>query len=92
MYYVYVLRCSNNSLYVGYTHDVGRRVRSHSLGLGAAWTYKRLPVELVYFEAHATRRAAIRRERQLKGWSRKKKEALIGCELDRLRTLSKRRS
>ena len=76
MFYVYILRCSDNSLYVGHTTDVEARLDAHNLGLGAAHTYKRLPVKLVYFEPHDTRTAAVRRERQLKGWSRKKKEAL----------------
>ena len=92
MFYVYILRCRDDSLYIGYTANVEARLKAHNMGLGAAHTYKRLPVELVYFEPHPTRLAAIRRERQLKGWSREKKQALIRGDLDRLRSLSKRRS
>jgi putative endonuclease len=62
------------------------------MGLGAAYTFKRLPVNLVYSEPHPTRLAAIRRERQLKRWTRKKKEALVDGDLTLLRSLSKRRS
>lgn len=92
MYYVYILRCSDASVYVGYTINVEARVRAHNMGLGAAHTFKRLPVALVYSEAHPTRLAAIRRERQLKGWTRKKKEALIRGDLSTLRILSRRRT
>ena len=77
MYYVYILRCSDSSLHVGYTTNVEARVRAHNMGLGAAHTHKRLPVELVYSESHATRLATLRRERQLKHWTRSKKEALV---------------
>ena len=91
MFYVYILRCRNTSLYVGYTQDVEARVRAHNMGLGAAHTFKHGPVELIYSEAHPTRLAAIRRERQLKRWTRRKKEALIQGDLARLRALSKRR-
>jgi predicted GIY-YIG superfamily endonuclease len=92
MYHVYILRCSDNSLYTGYTTDVEVRVRAHNMGFGSAHTYKRLPVELLYSEAHPTRLSAVRRERQLKGWSRKKKEALIREDLDGLHVLAKRRA
>ncbi len=91
MYHVYILRCSDQSLYVGHTTNVEARVRAHNMGLGATHTSNRLPVELAYSETHPTRLAAIRRERQLKGWTREKKEALIRGDLDLLRILSRRR-
>ena len=91
MYHVYILRCSDNSLYVGHTANVEARLRAHNMGLGAAHTFKRRPVQLLFAEAHPTRLAAIRRERQLKGWTRGKKEALIRGDLARLRALGKRR-
>jgi predicted GIY-YIG superfamily endonuclease len=92
VFYVYILRCRDGSFYVGYTTNTEARVRAHNLGLGAAHTYKHGPVELVYSEPHPTRLGAIRRERQLKRWTRKKKEALIRGDLARLRALSKRRT
>ncbi|MCP3981473.1 MAG: GIY-YIG nuclease family protein [bacterium] len=92
MYHVYILRCRDNSLYVGYTQNVEARVRAHNMGLGAAHTYKHGPVQLIYSEVHPTRLAATRRERQLKRWTRRKKEALIRGDLARLRALSKRRT
>jgi putative endonuclease len=92
MFYVYILRCRNASLYVGYTQNVEARIKAHNIGRGAAHTYKHGPVQLVYSEAHPTRLTAIRRERQLKRWTRRKKEALIQGDLARLRALSKRRT
>jgi predicted GIY-YIG superfamily endonuclease len=92
MYYVYILRCADDSFYVGYARDPSERAAAHNSGQGAAYTFKRLPVELIYSETHATRLDAIRRERQLKRWTRKKKEALIQGDLARLRALSKRRT
>ena len=92
MYYVYILRCSDGSLYIGHTANLDSRLQAHNTGLGAAHTFKRRPVILAYSEPHSTRIAAIRRERQLKGWSRKKKEALIGGDLDDLHALARRRN
>ena len=91
MYRVYILLCSDGSFYVGQTANLRARLEAHSSGRGAAYTYKRLPVELVYSEAHPTRLAAIRRERQLKRWTHRKKEALIRGDLATLKALSKRR-
>jgi putative endonuclease len=70
MFCVYILRCADNSLYIGYTTNVEARLNAHNMGLGAAHTCKRLPVSLVYSEARPTWLAAIRRERQLKRWTR----------------------
>jgi len=92
VYHVYILRCSDNPLYIGYTINVEARVKAHNLGLGAAHTFKHRPVELVYSEALPTRLAAVRRERQIKGWSRMKKEALIRGDLALLHELGKRRN
>ncbi len=91
MYYVYILRCSDESLYVGYTRDIERRIEAHNAGRGAAFTFKRRPVRLAYAESHDTEAVARRRERQLKGWTRKKKEALVQGDLALLKSLSKQR-
>ena len=77
MPWVYILRCGDNSLYVGHTSDLGSRVESHRIGLGASHTSLRLPVDLVYSEHHRSLMDARRRERQLKRWSAQKKAALI---------------
>ena len=77
MWYVYILRCADDSLYIGETPDVSSRVMKHNEGGGSAYTAKRRPVHLAYFEVHENRDAALTREQQLKGWTRAKKEALI---------------
>lgn len=77
MHYVYILRCAGGGLYVGVTRDLDERMYYHRLGKGGAFTAARLPVELAYSEAHDTEQAAVARERQLKRWTRRKKEALI---------------
>ena len=91
MFYVYILRCADESLYVGHTRNIKKRVDAHNAGRGAVYTYNRRPVTLEYTERHETRDAAIQRERQLKHWSRAKKQALIKGDFARLRRLSKRR-
>ena len=92
MYFVYILRCADGSLYVGQTTNIKNRIETHNAGKGAAFTSKRRPVALAYVETHSTRPDAARRERQLKRWTRKKKEALIRGDFDRLRALSVRRN
>jgi predicted GIY-YIG superfamily endonuclease len=92
MYHVYILRCADRSLYIGYTTNLLARVRAHNEGRGAAYTFKRRPVALIYTERLPSRLAALRRERQLKRWTRKKKEALIRGDWATLKALSKRRT
>jgi putative endonuclease len=70
--------------------DLEARVKAHNDGRGAAYTFKHRPVRVVYSEAFESKRQAMARERQLKGWSRGKKEALIAGDIDRLQRLSKR--
>lgn len=77
MYYVYILRCADNTLYTGSTNDLIRRVETHNRGRGAKYTRPRLPVELVYHEELADKSAALRREAQLKKLSRQEKLALV---------------
>jgi len=85
VYYVYILICSDGSYYIGHAADLEARVQAHNSGRGAAYTYKHRPVRLVYAELHPTRPSAIRRERQLKGWTRRKKQGLIRGDIPRLR-------
>ena len=73
------------------SRDIERRVKTHNAGRGAAFTSKRRPVALAYAEPHDSETAALRRERQRKGWTREKKEALIRGDLALLKSLSKRR-
>jgi predicted GIY-YIG superfamily endonuclease len=65
--------------YVGHTHDLVKRVLKHNDGHASAFTARRRPVVLVYSETHIDALSAIRRERQLKGWTRREKEALAGA-------------
>lgn len=77
MYYAYMLRCADGTLYSGYARDVEKRVRAHNLGRGAKYTRARLPVALVYCEAFATRSEAMRRENAFKRMTREEKRALF---------------
>ncbi len=76
-WYMYILRCADKSYYVGSTDNIARRYKEHAQGRGAKWTRTRLPVELVYLQAHQTREAALKQEQEVKGWSREKKLQLI---------------
>lgn len=76
-FFTYILLCSNNSYYVGHTSNLQNRIKTHNAGKGSSHTAKYRPVKLLYFEEFETEREAVQRELQLKGWSRKKKEALI---------------
>ena len=81
--YMYILECSNGKYYIGSTLDLKNRIRQHKYGEGANFTRKFLPVKLVYFEEFEHIEHAFFREKQVQGWSRKKKEALIyGTEND----------
>ena len=77
MYFCYLLRCADGSLYTGVTTDVERRLREHNGTGGARYTSSRRPVQLAWKEAHADRSSAQRREAEIKGWSRKRKLALV---------------
>lgn len=89
-YYVYILKCSDNSYYIGITNDVDKRFGEHQQGINpGSYTYKRRPVELVFFEPFNSPIDAITFEKRIKGWSRKKKEALIERNWDKLKHHSK---
>ncbi|MDS0297442.1 GIY-YIG nuclease family protein [Halogeometricum sp. S1BR25-6] len=76
-HYVYVLRCSDDSLYTGYTTDVARRVEEHDADEGAKYTRGRTPVELVHTESYESKSAAMSREYEIKQLSRPQKERLV---------------
>ena len=76
-YCVYILRCADGSYYTGHTRNLGVRLAEHESGLVPGYTKLRRPVRLVFAEELRTRAEALKRERQIKGWSRAKKEALI---------------
>ena len=92
-YLIYIVECKDWSYYVGITNDLERRLREHNTGYDeSCYTYLRRPVELKYFEAFTDVNQAIAREKQIKGWSRKKKQALIAQNFDKLKELSKSKS
>ena len=91
-YYVYILQCSDDSYYIGVTNDVDRRVNEHNEGLNKkAYTYTRRPVVLLYQEYFMDVNEAIDFEKQIKGWSRAKKEALIRNDWDKIVHLSNKK-
>jgi len=74
---MYILQCADESYYTGSTNNLALRLQQHQEGKGANHTKKRLPVKLVYFESFERIDDAFYREKQVQGWSREKKEALI---------------
>jgi putative endonuclease len=87
-YFVYILKCSDDSYYAGITNNLEKRINEHQSGMIRGYTSSRLPIRLVFSERFTDVNQAIRLEKQLKGWSRKKKEALINRNLDLLVKLS----
>lgn len=75
--YMYILRCSDGSYYTGSTTNLELRLQQHQVGEGANHTKKHLPIKLMYYEEFQRIDEAFFREKQIQGWSRKKKEALI---------------
>jgi predicted GIY-YIG superfamily endonuclease len=76
MYWIYIIRCGDGSLYTGIATDVAARVARHQAGEGAKYTRGRGPIQLVYKERYLTRSTASKRENEIKSWSREKKLAL----------------
>ena len=75
--YTYLLRCSDGSLYCGWTNDLEKRLASHNAGTGGKYTRTRRPVELVYYEEHPTKQEAMQREYRIKRLTRLEKLNLI---------------
>ena len=92
MPYMYILECVDGSYYTGSTWDLERRLWKHQNGLGANHTAKRLPVKLVYCEECDRIDDAFHREKQVQGWSRKKKQALIDSDTNQLHRLAECRN
>ena len=87
--WIYILECSDKSFYTGSTNNIDLRLEQHKQGFGSNHTKKRLPVKLVYFEEFERIDDAFIREKQIQGWSKKKKEALINGKNNLLNTYSK---
>lgn len=77
-HFVYIVKCSDGTLYTGYTVDIERRVQEHNNGEGAKYTRGRTPVKLLYKESFLSRSNAQKREYEIKKLPRSKKEELIG--------------
>jgi len=89
MYVVYILLCADNSYYTGLSNDLEKRIWQHETGFfSECYTFKRRPVRLVWHTIVDSAEKAANLERQIKGWSRKKKEALINSNIEELKRLS----
>jgi putative endonuclease len=89
-YSVYILECSDGSYYTGVTNDLERRLWEHETGFDIkCYTHSKRPLILKYYESTNDVKQAILREKQIKGWSRKKKEAIFKENWEELRRLSK---
>ena len=89
-FYAYMLRCADGSYYVGHTDDLDARIAAHQTGLFSGYTKRRRPVQLVWHQEFTERDQAFAAERQIKGWSRAKKEALIRGDWDAVQLLSRK--
>lgn len=90
-FYAYLLRCADGSYYAGHTDDLDHRMAQHITGELGGYTAKRKPVELVWSDTFPSRYEALAAERQIKGWSRAKKEALIAGDWARMSELARNR-
>lgn len=92
-YYVYILKCSDNSFYTGITNNIEKRIQVHKSGFNKeSYTYKRRPIELKFYQEFNDVLQAIYFEKKIKGWSRAKKQALINGDWDMLQILSECRN
>lgn len=89
-FWIYILRCADGSYYTGHTDDLEKRVAEHKSGACGGYTTLRLPLELAWSQPCATREEALSAERQIKGWSRKKKEAMMRGDWIAVRQLAKK--
>ncbi len=92
MFWVYILRCSDGSYYTGHTDNLETRIGAHQSGECDGYTATRLPVELAWSQEFVTREEALSAEAQIKGWSRKKKEAMMRSEWEEVSRLAQSKS
>ncbi|MDD3994624.1 MAG: GIY-YIG nuclease family protein [Dehalococcoidales bacterium] len=88
-FWVYILKCADGTFYTGHTENLEKRIAEHQQKLLNCYTTSRLPVELVFCSEFATRLEALASERQIKGWTRNKKKALINSDWKALVRYSK---
>ena len=91
-FWVYILRCADGSYYTGHTDNLEQRIGQHQAGEADGYTAARKPVELVFSQPCATREEALSAEMQIKGWSRKKKEAMMQGEWEEVSRLARSRN
>lgn len=90
--YVYILKCTDNTYYTGVTSNLSKRFEEHQNGIHKnSYTFKRRPLELVFYAEFTDINSAIEKEKQIKKWSKAKKEALINGEFDSLVNLAKKK-
>jgi len=77
MWFTYIIKCKDNSFYTGITTDLDRRFKEHKEGHGGKYTLSHKPLKIIFFERFKTRSKASKRESQIKGWTRQKKENLV---------------
>ncbi len=81
MYYVYIVRCTDNTLYTGFSTNYKKRIKEHNTGKSGAKALRgKRPVRLVYLERFADKGDALKREMEIKGWRKAKKERLIKAQ------------
>lgn len=91
-FWVYILKCSDGSYYTGHTDHLENRLHQHQAGSIQGYTATRLPVKLVFSEQFETREEALASELKVKGWSRKKKEAMMRGDWDEVSRLARSKS
>src|SRR4051812_27022038 len=89
-FFAYILRCSGGTFYTGHTDDLEHRLAQHACGARDGYVARRLPFVLVWVSDFPTRMEALECERQIKGWSRAKKQALIDADWNRLQQFARR--
>ncbi len=88
-FWVYMVECSDGSYYIGHSDDLEKRIEEHNMRITEGYTSTRLPVKLVWSDSFVSRQEALERERQIKGWSRAKKKALIREDWEEISKLAK---
>ncbi|MDT8440760.1 MAG: GIY-YIG nuclease family protein [Desulfuromonadales bacterium] len=89
-FWVYILHCRDGSYYTGHTDDLERRISQHECGeMPGCYTHTRRPVKMVFSQSFTTREEALAAERQIKGWSRKKKEAMMRGDWEEVSRLAR---
>jgi putative endonuclease len=76
-YFVYLVKCNDNTFYCGYTNNLEKRIQTHNCGKGSKYTRGRLPVKLIYVEEHSSKSSALKKEYKIKQLSKNKKKQLV---------------